>query len=283
MPVRINEEMHMIDDIHYGDIPHRPDITGILVSGRRGRIFTTLYTSAGEGLHPVILMMHGIPGHEQNADLAQMFRRIGFHVMLFHYSGSWGSDGAYSLAHKIEDANTVLDYILHDEAHGFDKRRVFAIGHSLGGFVCAQLAGKRSEIRGAALLMPCDIGRGWKKRKQDPDAFRILCDILDDSVKWLNGTSKDALLSELSLHGDEYTLSSTADVLAQKPLLIVAATLDTCTPPESHCEPLAQKILAENGTMLRQVSLPTDHFAADYRIKLALTVCRFFTDLLNQP
>jgi hypothetical protein len=131
--------------------------------------------------------------------------------------------------------------------------------------------------------MPCDIGQVWKARNQNPEAFRILCDILDDSVKWLNGTSRDAFLSELSLHGDEYTLSSTAAALAQKPLLIVAATLDTYTPPESHCEPLAQEILAENGTMLSQVSLPTDHFAADYRIELALTVCRFFTDLLNQP
>jgi pimeloyl-ACP methyl ester carboxylesterase len=283
MPVRINEEMHMIDDIHYGDTPHRPDILGILVPGSRGRIFTTLYTSAGEGLHPVILMMHGIPGHEQNADLAQMLRRVGFHVVLFHYSGSWGSDGTYSLAHNVEDANTVLDYILHDETHGFDKRYVFAIGHSLGGFVCAQLAGKRPEIRGAALLMPCDIGHVWKARNQNKDAFRLFCEILEDSAKWLNGTSRDALLSELFLHGDEYTLASTADTLAQKPLLIVAATLDTCTPPESHCAPLVRKILAAKGTMLKQVSLPTDHFAADYRTELALTVGQFFTGLLNQP
>lgn len=275
--------MNKRNDIHYGDTPHRPDIIGILVSGKSGRIFTTLYTAAGEGLHPVILMMHGIPGHEQNADLAQMLRRGGFHVVLFHYSGSWGSDGAYSLAHNVEDANTVLDYILHDETHGFDKRYVFAIGHSLGGFVCAQLAGKRPEIRGAALLMPCDIGQVWTARNQNKDDFRILCEILDDSVKWLNETSRDSLFSELSLHGEGYRLSSTADALSQKPLLIVAATLDTCTPPESHCAPLARKILAANGAMLKQVSLPTDHFAADYRSELSLTVGQFFTGLLNQP
>ena len=266
------------NDVYFGGAS-RPDITGILVSGNRGRIFTTLYTSAGEGPHPVILMMHGIPGHEQNADLAQELRRAGFHVVLFHYSGSWGSDGTYSLAHDIEDANTVLDYILQDETHGFDKRRIFAIGHSLGGFVCAHLAGKRPEIRGAALLMPCDIGGVWQMRSQNQDAFRGLCDVLDESVEWLSGTSRDALFSELSLHGEEYALSATAGALAQKPVLLVAAALDTCTPPESHCLPLAQKILAENGTMFKQVSLPTDHFAADCRGELSLTVGQFFSDL----
>lgn len=274
------DDSYVSNEVHFGDLPPRPDIAGILVSGNRGRIFTTLYTSAGKGPHPVILMMHGIPGHEQNADLAQELRRAGFHVVLFHYSGSWGSDGTYSLAHNIEDANTVLDYILHDETHGFDKRHVFAIGHSLGGFVCAQLAGKRPEIRGAALLMPCDIGQIWQTRGQNQDAFRALCETLDESVKWLNGTSRDTLFSELSLHSEEYALSSIAGALAQKPLLIVAAALDTCTPPESHCLPLAQKILAANGTMLKQVSFPTDHFAADCRTELSLTAGRFFSELL---
>lgn len=268
-------------ELHYGNILNRPDMIGVLIQGTRGRILTTIYTSTGEGLHPVILMMHGIPGNEQNADLAQAFRRVGFHVVLFHYSGSWGSDGTYSLAHNLEDANTVLDFILQDEAHRFDKQHIFAVGHSLGGFVCAQLAGRRPEICGAALLMPCDIGGAWIACAKDPEGFKTLYDIIGDSVKWLNGTSRDALLSELSRHSEQYALTAVADTLARKPLLLVAATLDTCTPPESHCEPLAQRILAVNGTKLKQVSLPTDHFAADYRIELALTVGQFFIDLLK--
>lgn len=134
---------HRDTEKHYGGGPNRPDLCGLVIPGRRGRLLGTLYTAAGEGLHPVVLLLHGIPGNEQNADLAQALRRAGFSVLLFHYSGSWGSDGSYSFAHDLEDANTVLDYILADESHDFDTARIFAVGHSLGGFACAHLAASR--------------------------------------------------------------------------------------------------------------------------------------------
>ena len=68
--------------------------------------------------------------------------------MTFHHSGSWGSDGSYSLANDLEDAETVLDYMLRDDRYGFDLSRIYAVGHSLGGFVCGQLIARRREIRG---------------------------------------------------------------------------------------------------------------------------------------
>ena len=132
---------------HYGRFIARPDLTGILIPGARGKLLTKLYLTAGREKHPVILLLHGIPGTEQNIDLAQYFRRQGFHVLVFHYSGSWGSDGDYSLKNNLEDADTVLDYIIENEQYSFDKDRIFAVGHSLGGFVCGQLIAHRREIK----------------------------------------------------------------------------------------------------------------------------------------
>lgn len=78
-------------EIHYGDCAHRPGMYSILIPGKRGRLFSVLYTAAGEGPHPTVLQFHGIPGCERNFDLAQALRRGGFHVMAFHYSGSWAA------------------------------------------------------------------------------------------------------------------------------------------------------------------------------------------------
>lgn len=139
---------------------HRPALHGILIPGKRGRIFATLYSAGGCGKHPVVLMLHGIPGNEQNEDIAQDLRNNGFNVLTFHYSGCFGSDGCYSLSNDLEDASTVLDYILKDEKYGFDKEGIYAVGHSMGGFVCANLAASHKEIKGVVLLAPCDIGRG---------------------------------------------------------------------------------------------------------------------------
>lgn len=264
-------------DQPYGAAADRPDMSGILIPGRRGRLFSALYLAGGPGPHPVVLMLHGIPGNERNFDLAQALRRVGFHVMTFHYSGSWGSDGVYSLAHDLEDANTVLDYILADEQYGFDKDRIFAVGHSLGGFVCGQLTAHRPEIRAAVLQFPCDIGRIAAIRQEDAAAADTLEYVLEDSAGWLVGTSKEALMAELAEH-PEYALESVADKLAEKPILMVEGTLDPYTPAQYHCAPLAAAIAAAGGGKLRRCVLETDHFAADQRITLAEETARF---LLN--
>ena len=167
-------------ELHYGESPDRPDIQGILIPGRRGRLLAALYTAAGPGPHPAVLLLHGIPGCERNFDLAQVLRRAGFHVLVFHYSGSWGSDGDYSLTHDLEDAGTALDFLLDDARFRIDKERIFAVGHSMGGFVCGQLTARRQEVRGAALLMPCDIGRLPLIRETDGDTFQSIRDVLED-------------------------------------------------------------------------------------------------------
>src|SRR5437870_4834283 len=63
-----------------------------------------LLTAGGAGPHPTILLLHGLPGNEQNLDLAQSVRRAGWNVLTLHYRGSWGSPGAFSFEHCLEDA-----------------------------------------------------------------------------------------------------------------------------------------------------------------------------------
>lgn len=256
------KELPRCQETHYGDYAHRPDMHGILIPGTRGRLLSVLYTAAGEGPHPTVLLLHGIPGCERNFDLAQSLRREGFHVMTFHYSGSWGSDGSYSLANDLEDANTVLDFILRDEKYGFDKQHIHAVGHSLGGFVCGQLSAHRPEIKGAVLLTPCDIGRLPLIAQEDAVSYQTIRDVLEDS--------------------ETFRLENAAEALAQKPILCIAGTLDIYTPPVLHCEPLIRAIQAAGGTSLQTVSYPTDHFFADYRLTVAETVTEFLKKQLSE-
>ena len=276
------EKQLRLDEVHYGDCAYRPDMHGILIHGKRGRILSALYTAAGAGLHPAVILLHGIPGCERNLDLAQALRRAGFHVMTFHYSGSWGSDGSYSLLHNLEDAETVLDFILQDEIYGFDKRHIYAVGHSLGGFVCGQLTAKRAEIRGAALLMPCNIGRLPQIAQDDPAAYGIIRDVLDDSAGWLTGTSGEALLQEAFAHSADFALENLNDKLKGTPLLCIGGTLDAVTPIQMHCKPLAQALRCAGGKGFQEIDFPTDHFFADYRLTVAETVTDFLKKQLSE-
>ena len=101
-----------------------PDLQAEVLQGKRGRLLVTIYRAGGAGLHPTVLLSHGFPGIEKNFDLAQALRRIGFHVVLYHYSGSWGSDGAYAYAHNLEDADTLLEFIETNTTYGFDRERL---------------------------------------------------------------------------------------------------------------------------------------------------------------
>lgn len=91
-----------------------------LLLGQDGmeRLFRARVAVFGIGGVDTSILLNGIPGCERNLDLAQALRWAGFHVMTFHYSGSWGSDGDYSLTHDLEDADTVLDFILQNKAMG---------------------------------------------------------------------------------------------------------------------------------------------------------------------
>ena len=276
------KERPRCQETHYGDCAHRPDMHGILIPGKRGRLLSVLYTAAGEGVHPTVLLLHGIPGCERNFDLAQSLRRAGFHVMTFHYSGSWGSDGSYSLANDLEDTNTVLDFVLQDRKYGFDKQHIYAVGHSLGGFVCGQLSAHRHEIKGAVLLMPCDIGRLPLIAQEDPASWQTIQEVLEDSAQWLSGTSGEALLREALDRSADFRLESAAEALAQKPVLCIGGTLDIYTPPVLHCEPLAHAVQEAGGTSIQTVSYPTDHFFADYRLTVAETVTTFLKEQLSE-
>lgn len=203
-------------EIHYGEDAYRPDV-------------------------------HGIPGCERNFDLAHALRRAGYHVMTFHYSGSWGSDGDYSLKNDLEDADTVLDHILADGAYNIGKTHIYAVGHSLGDFVCGQLTVRREEVRGGVLLMPCDVGRLPQIARENPQAYRTIREVLDDSAQWLTGTTGEKLLREVEENSEEFRLENAADRLAAKPLLCVAGTLDVCTPPAQHCAPLGRAVEAAGG------------------------------------
>lgn len=269
-------------ELHYGDVPNRPNQIGIIIPGSRGKLLATLYTPGGKGPHPLVLLFHGIPGNEQNLDVAQGLRRDGFHVLTFHYSGSWGSDGEYSLKNNLEDGETVLDFMLKDETYDIDRNRIYAIGHSLGGFVCGQLSAKRKEIAACALLMPCDIGRYFRIKEEDAVAGKSLYHILEESALWLRGAKVELFMEEIKENSSMFPLETVAQQLAKKPVLCVEASLDIHTPPKFHCRPLEERILAEGGTQLKVYSLQTDHCAADYRLELIRIVIDYFWDVTSE-
>jgi pimeloyl-ACP methyl ester carboxylesterase len=77
-----------------------PDISSVHIKSQGktlfGRIFSPALESASSKA-PGVFMLHGIPGTEQNFDVAYALRDAGFVCLLWHYRGCWGSQGSYSI------------------------------------------------------------------------------------------------------------------------------------------------------------------------------------------
>src|ERR1700761_9329777 len=105
------------------DAAHPPRMEVLHIPSGGVEINGVAYLASGAGVHPTLVLLHGLPGNEKNLDLAQAARRAGWNVVTFNYRGSWGSPGSFSFEGNLADAKAVLAYVRapdHAKALGVD-------------------------------------------------------------------------------------------------------------------------------------------------------------------
>jgi uncharacterized protein len=232
-----------------------------------------LYTAAGAGPHPAVMLFHGFPGNEQNLDLAQAIRRAGFDVLTMHYRGAWGSPGSFSFAHALEDSDAALAFLRAnaDKFH-IDARRIFVAGHSMGGWMAISAAAHDPAVAGVILISAADMGLSGT-RFHDPAVRQKAMDgeFRNDAIP-LAGTTADALMDELAAHGAEWDFLGLAPALKTRPVLEV--TSDDGLAPNNARFAAA---LRTAGGAVSEIHFPTDHSYSDHRIALESAVLDWLT------
>jgi pimeloyl-ACP methyl ester carboxylesterase len=265
----------------YTDAPHdhaHPAGMAVLHIPSGGvRINGVAYTAAGAGPHPVLVLMHGLPGNEKNLDLAQAVRRAGWTVVTFNYRGSWGSPGRFSFAGNLEDARAVLAY-LRDPANAMhlaiDPHRIVLAGHSMGGWVTAMAAERDPDLAGAILISAANMG-GIKRSRGETVAM------MADDMESLAGVTAESMADELLAHRAELDWTPGAAGLARMPLLVLTAD-DGLAPMN---DALAAAVRAAPGSRAASVTslhVATDHPWSDARIRLEQEVIAWLQGLPAQ-
>jgi uncharacterized protein len=251
------------------DKAHPPAMSYVRIPSHGELINGVLYTAAGAGPHPAVMLFHGFPGNEQNLDLAQAVRRAGFDVLTLHYRGSWGSAGAFSFTHAIEDSDAAVQFLKTNAGkYHVDPRRIFVAGHSMGGFLAASAATHNPDVAGLVMISAWDIGRdggqfhnkAFRQAQMDQE-FR-------DDVIPLAGTTAKALMDEAMANAKGWDFADWAPRLGKRPVLLVTA--DDGSQADSHRLALA---LQKNGNpAVTEVHMTTDHPYSDHRIALESAV-----------
>jgi uncharacterized protein len=225
---------------------------GVLING-------LLYSPAGAGPHPTLVICHGLPGNEKNLDLAQAVRRAGWNAVTFNYRGSWGSPGAFRFAQNLQDADAVLAYLRANASKlGVDPKRMAIAGHSMGGWVTAHTAAHDQALIGAILISMGDMGLLGSVPRD-----RLVAEMADN-MEALADVTAQSMADELKAHASEFAVANTAEGLAKIPVL--ALTADDHLAP--HTDALVAAIKAKGGTRVTAMHVATDHGWSDHRVAL---------------
>ncbi|MEY4952353.1 MAG: hypothetical protein RL299_777 [Pseudomonadota bacterium] len=239
---------------------------GVLING-------VAYLASGPGPHPTLVLCHGWPGNEKNLDLAQAVRRAGWNVVTFNYRGSWGSPGNFRFAQNPEDARAVLAY-LRDPANaaklGVDPKRLAIVGHSMGGWVTAMVAGQDEGLLGAGLISAANMGAVGGSPRAD------LVKRSAGNAETLAGTSPEQMADELIAGQQANNFMQMAPGLAKKSLLVL--TSDDGLAP--HTQALVTAVRGAGGKRVRVVHVATDHSWSDKRVLLQAQVIRWLQGLV---
>lgn len=244
-----------------------------------------LYLPAGRGPHPIAILMHGLPGNEQNLDLAQVMRRAGWAVVTFHYRGTWGSAGAFSLDGVGDDAMAVMDWVhtsAATSAYRLDPARVAVLGHSMGGYAAAYACAHAPSVLGCGLIAPWDISADQPVMARMTSAERdsFVATTFNDINGRISGMSAREIIDLIATDGQKWRLADFAPALATRPVLVVTDTRDD---DDDKALALLPALTEAKARTVQAVTLDSDHGSNDHRIALQILVLRWLAALPGAP
>lgn len=233
-------------------------------------LVANIYTAQGKGPHPTIVIFHGIPGNEKNFDLAQVFRRAGYNAMVFHYRGSWGSEGIYSVKNDLEDAEVVLDFLKSNESAKYrvDQNNIILMGHSLGGFVAFMTAANHPEIKPVAFIAGANMGGMGINLTRSGQSIDEAAKMLESLIFPLKGITAQQLAQELMDNGEEWDLMKKIDDIKNHSVFMIGGSRDVDAPVDANHKVLVNALKESGATDLTEMILDTDHSFSDKRITL---------------
>ncbi len=260
------------DSIVLKDIPWDKDApagsTELFIPSANSLLAGVMYRANGAQKHPTLILLHGYPGNERNFDIAQVVRAQGWNVIYFDYRGSWGSQGAFSFKHCVEDVVNVVGFCgKYQDSLRIDTSNIALFGHSMGGWVCLKALQQLPGIKKGFALSTWNIARDYERVLTEKERLE-LANTPDSGSKYfvLNASLKE-LFGPVMQDRDYFNLSRDAKALAGKQVIM----LDE----HSRNKQLADTLKAANTAYFEYDVWQADHSFTNKRVSLMNKVLEF--------
>jgi pimeloyl-ACP methyl ester carboxylesterase len=258
-------------DKEFPAIMEAPDIIS-----HNTRLNSVFYLASGAGPHPVVLLLHGFPGNEQNMDLAYAIRRAGWNVLVPHYRGSWGSAGNFSFSNAIEDTQSAIAF-LRDPANAkkyrADPTKIAIVGHSMGGFLGLYATAHDQAILGMAAISAWNLGPAALRPESEARTK-----LFHDAAPRLAGTTPEGFLSEAKQNSAKWNYVDWASDLKSRPIFVIESSDGNV--PDNHA--LFEALQKAGDTRATEIHMETDHSYNDHRIALQTAVLTWLESVSPQ-
>ncbi len=169
-----------------------------------------MYKTREQGRSPAAIVLHGFPGFEKNYDIVRALRVLGYHSLIFHYRGAWGSEGNYSITGTIDDTKAALGMLR--SRPDVDPDRILLVGHSMGGWIAVNVGAMDKRVVGVIAIS--SIGDAKKRGK-------LVQAHIDHSVKFLRGITYEDFIAERTMRAEKYNPVDKIGLISPRPVLII--------------------------------------------------------------
>jgi len=270
-----------IEDNPNIDIESPETMQPLVFQSNSEKLIGTFFKASGKEKKPTVILLHGFPGNENNFDIAHAIKRFGFNVIIFHYRGSWGSEGDFSISNSLEDVHSMIEYISKDDISdrlNINVNKIILIGHSMGGFLAFLTTIKYPQIKNIASLAGFNFGFFSDYLIQNPQFVDTTLDGLAQGTVLLRGTNKEKIYNEMIANRNDWNLLKLIPELSNKNILLVGAEYDYVAPLELHHYPMVEG-LKKVGSELKSEVYNSGHSFSSTRIMLTTEIINWLKSI----
>lgn len=240
---------------------YKAGLDGVSFLSNEKRIIGGFYKAGGNTPRPTAILLHGLPGVEKHLDIAYRLRDLGWNCLYFHFRGSWGSSGSFSIDGLSDDTDAAIEWATKQEI--VDKNRIVLIAGSTGSYPALVCAAKNHHIQAIVGISPLI----------EPSAFQFTEGMAESFADMLNGITGKQLIQQWN---DMQSLQSYIEKFLPKPMLMITAGKDDIFPPSHY-----RNAMASFSNIQWITKEESDHGFSTLRPWLVKTVCEWLVAKLG--